>query len=445
MAGSDAVFDALLKKFGAIRVDDLEELIGMSCAFAVLDRLPESSDFVSISLSGGETGICADLAEMNGIKLPELSEETSLALSAMLPSYANPVNPLDATATLSYDENAFAACLRTLMKDKSCSAIIIGYTLLGVIIDPAIRYMAAAIEMVSRDVGAKPMLLVPFVGGQRNVEFVQKLERCGVPILPPALYAFRIIRRLAEFISYEPSKYDMSLALPDRESSGLRVTLSEGESRRIALKYGIHVPKGGVARTVGEAEAIAGEIGYPVALKIDSRGIPHKSDIGCVKLGVSDVRELTACFGKILDNAKAHSDAELNGVGVYEMKRAATELIMGVKTDPFFGPVILVGMGGIFTEIVRDTALSLAPITRDEALEMLASLSCARLLEGVRGIAPRDVDALADILMSLSDIAVAAKDVYPEVDLNPVSAEPDGACALDALFVLDESGVGVFL
>jgi acetyltransferase len=443
LAGEDAAYEALFRKFGVARVDDLEELIHTSQMFTTLKSLPKNSSFASISLSGGETGICADAAFINGIEFPDFSEETSKSLAGMLPSYARPVNPLDATATLSYDADAFAGCLRVLMKDENCSAVLIGYTLLGVIVDPAIHYIAQAIKIVSAEPGAKPVIMIPFIGGDRNAEYIGILERCGVPVLPPAAAAFKILRYLSDFVKYDPADHDLRVAIPS-PAGGKRVSLGEYEAGREMSRHGIPFPRGGVSHTLDEAMKIAGAIGFPVAVKVNSPDIAHKSDVGCVRVGVANPAELTRAYEEVLSNARANCPgAAVSGVGVYEMASQGMEMIIGVKTDPQFGPLIMAGMGGTFAEALNDTSIALAPLSRNEAANLVFSLKGSKLLSGWRGAGPRDVSSVIDAVMAASGMAVGMKDVMPEADLNPIMVYEAGAgvIAVDALLIIDSGGV----
>ncbi|MDR1021251.1 MAG: acetate--CoA ligase family protein [Synergistaceae bacterium] len=438
LAGSDKAYDAFFKKFGVIRVDDLEELIYTAHLFATLKELPKHAGFASISLSGGETGICADVASAFGVEFPDFAPDTTAKLRVMLPSYASPANPLDATATLSYNAERFAACLRVLVQDEAVATVLLGYTLLQKIADPAIRYMAEAIKTVSEENGAKPMIMVSFAGNTRNEEYKTILESCGVPILPPTLYAFKILRYLADFIGYDYRDHDLSLAIPSRPCRETRQALSEHAAKEVVARYGIPFPKEAIAQSIEEAKELARGMAYPLAAKIDSTDILHKSDIGCVKLNIRDEAELEAAYGEILANALEHRpEACIGGVNVQEMAKAGVEMIVGVTGTPQFGPAVLVGMGGVFVEVFEDTALALAPLSREEARNLILSLKGTKLLTGYRGSAPCDLEAIVDVLLAISKMASDRKDDLVELDMNPVFVYERGVCAVDAVLVSD--------
>jgi acyl-CoA synthetase (NDP forming) len=174
---------------------------------------------------------------------------------------------------------------------------------------------------------------------------------------------------------------------------------------------------------------------------VDSADIPHKSDIGGVKVGIRSDDEVGRAFEEILGNARARCPgAAVGGVLVQEMARPGTEVIVGVAVDPQFGPAVLCGMGGVFVEVFKDTALCLAPLTKGEALDMIRSLKSVKLMEGYRGLPPLDLEALADLIVSVGSFACAHKDDLKEADLNPVFLYEKGLCAVDALVVKAERG-----
>lgn len=434
LSGADAVFDAVFQKYGVIRVDDVEELMAVSMMLSVLPSLPSKPGIASMNLSGGETGVCADVGQMWGIAYPDFEEETLAGLRAQLPSYASPANPLDMTATLSYDVQAYAGALRTVMSDPNVGLVAIGYTLLERIADPAICYMTEAIELVAAEPGAKPMVMIPFLENTRNEEYARRLERAGVPVLPPTVYAFKILRYLEDFAAYRPDGRCLELTAPDTRGRGVKTALSEHESKLFLSGHGVAVPRERVARSAAEALEAAGEYGYPVVLKIDSGDIMHKSDAGCVKVGIRDEAQLSAVYEEILANARRYKpDAQIGGVLVQEMLKAGTEVIIGVNNDPQFGPMVMCGLGGVFVEIFKDVSMAMAPVSREEALGMLRSLKGYKLFAGYRGGAKLDEQAVADLIVQVAQMVAAEKDSLAELDINPVFVYEKGVALADAL------------
>ena len=439
LSGSDASFDAVLKKFGAIRVDDLEELIAMSLMLSTMKRMPEKATFASMNLSGGETGICADVGSLNGIEYPDFTEETLKKLKEQLPSYASPNNPLDMTASLSYDADLYAGALRTVMDDPNIGMVLIGYTLLLEIADPCIHYMYKGIEKVVQEKGGncKPIAMIPFAENTRNPEYQEKLFQIGVPVLPPPVYAFKLLRHLADFIAYEPETKTLELAVGHPKSEETQA-LSEHESKQELIVYGVPVPDEVIVTSKEEAAQFAKNHPDPLVMKVESADILHKSDVGGVKLNVCGPEAAEKAYEEIMESVTAkRPDAHINGILTVPMLDAGVEIIIGVNNDPQFGPMIMVGMGGVFVEVFKDVALYPAPLKEEEALEMLKSLKSFKLLNGYRGTEKCDIKALCQTIVAISNYAQANKDVLKELDINPLFVYPEGkgVGVADALIV----------
>lgn len=441
LAGADGIYDALFKKFGVIRVRDVEELHAVTQALAILPQLPQGRGVASINLSGGETGVCADLGDMFHIQYPDFAPHTLTALRGLLPDYASPANPLDTTATISYDADIYAAVLQTVMDDPSVDMVVMGYTLLREVADPCIHYMAQGIEKVVQGGRCKPMLMLPFLENTRNAEYQRKLAELGVPILPPPVYGFPVLKYIEDFAAYRPEEHTLEMALPQQLLKEKRRALSEFESASVLKAYGIRTPEGAVATDADAAVRIAAEVGYPVVLKVASAEIAHKSDMGGVRLHLKDESAVRAAFAEIMDNAARHAPgAHVDGVYVQGMLKPGLEVIIGVQNDPQFGPAVLVGLGGIFVEVLRDVVMLPAPFGKAEALGMLHSLKALPLLTGCRGRAPLDMDALAETVANVSRLAAERRHSIAELDVNPVFVYPEGegCCAADALIILSE-------
>lgn len=439
LSGSDASFDAVLKKFGAIRVDDLEELIAMSLMLSTMKRMPEKATFASMNLSGGETGICADVGSLNGIEYPDFTEETLKKLKEQLPSYASPNNPLDMTASLSYDADLYAGALRTVMDDPNIGMVLIGYTLLLEIADPCIHYMYKGIEKVVQEKGGncKPIAMIPFAENTRNPEYQEKLFQIGVSVLPPPVYAFKMLRHLADFIDYKPETKTLELAVGHPKSEETQA-LSEHESKQELKVYGVPVPDEVIVTSKEEAAQFAKDHPGPLVMKVESADILHKSDVGGVKLNVCGPEAAEKAYEEIMESVTAkRPDAHINGILTVPMLDAGVEIIIGVNNDPQFGPMIMVGMGGVFVEVFKDVALYPAPLKEEEALEMLKSLKSFKLLNGYRGTEKCDIKALCQTIVAISNYAQANKDVLKELDINPLFVYPEGkgVGVADALIV----------
>lgn len=437
LTGSDKSFDAVLKKFGAIRVDDLEELIAMSMLLSTLHVMPKKATFSSASLSGGETSIIADTAYGNGIEFPDFEPATLEKLRNILPSYATPNNPLDMTATPSYDADMFCEVMKTIASDPNVGMILIGYTLLYEIADPCIHYMYQGLEKAMKEGLDKPVAMLPFAENTRNPEYQEKLFKIGVPVLPPPVYAFKLLKYLSDYVEYFNEERTLELAIPEKKAENA-IALSEFDSKKVLAEFGVPVGEEIITTSEDEAAAFAEKTGLAYAMKIESADILHKSDVGGVKLNIKGGDAAREAFKEIMANAKKHKpDARINGILMAPMMKKSAEMIIGVNNDPQFGPMIMVGMGGVFVEVFKDVALYPAPMTKSEALAMLKGLKSFKLLNGYRGSEPCDIDMLCDTVVAIGNFAAANKDKLKELDINPLFVYPEGVGVADALVVME--------
>lgn len=439
LSGSDASFDAVMKKFGVIRVNDIEELAQMCHLLSTLKHLPTASGISAMCLSGGETGVCADSGTLLGLDYPEFSKATADTLTELLPGYATVANPLDMSATLAHDGPKYAQAIQAILYDPSIGMVLCGQTILekhkpGDVINP----MSDGMIMAARNC-KKPIAVMNFFNSSRDKEIRAKLEAAGVALLPATGYGFQLVKYLTEFASYDPAAHTLDLAVPTvTGSNGPAVALSEHESKMELKMYGVPVPEEAVITSREELKEFAKKITYPAAAKIASCDILHKSDMGGVKLLLSSEDELLSAYDEILQNAAAYKpDARIDGVLIQPMLPKGIEVIVGVNNDPQFGPVILCGLGGIFVEVFKDVSLYPAPLNRQEALQMIHSLKGSKLLMGYRGTPKCDIAALADFIVHISEYAAAQKNTLKELDINPVFVyeEGKGIAMADALIV----------
>ncbi len=434
LSGSDAAFRAILRKYGAIEAEDLEDLFSIADTFAALKEYPKGSRYVFMNVSGGEAGVTADLADASGIELAELSAETKTALKEMLPSYATVNNPLDMTASLGYDSDKLSRALRCFFADPGVDCICMAYTITPEIWDTTVNFMVESIQMVSGDANRKPIFWLPFIEHTRHRESAQILEDCRVPLLFTGKYGIRALRCVDEFVKFHFE--DAGTSLPERSFGKGTRALSEYESKRFLGERGVKVPPQEVAATALEAVAAAERMGYPVALKVHSEDIMHKSDVGGVKLKLGSAEAVKEAFSAIMDSCREKCPkARIEGVLVSPMLKPGVEVIVGVNNDPQFGPMLMVGLGGVFVEIFKDVQLAPAPLTKGQALGMIRKLKGYKLLDGYRGGAVYDVDALADFLVAISKVAAEEKHVIKELDINPVFVTETGVEMADALLV----------
>ena len=439
MAGSDKTYDAVFEKFGVIRADDMQDLRSTASLLATLRVLPKKPAFSAMCLSGGETAVSADTGFLHGIEYPDFSEATLKKLNEMLPDFATPRNPLDMTAALCYDADAFASGITTVMSDPAIEMGLVGLTISDKV-TVSNDIMFEGIRRAFEQIPDKPLAVMSFMEAARNKELVERFQNAGIPVLPTTKYGFRALQHLQDFISHDDVKREARLAIPEPHPAKTRA-LSEYESKKLLADHGVPVDLGHIAKTKAEVKEYAEKIGYPLVMKIESNDILHKSDVGGVMLNIKSLEQAEEAYDKILAKVAQYApNAKINGILMQKMLKAGTEMIIGLNSDPQFGPMLLVGMGGVFVEVFKDAALYPVPLNHDEALKMLQSLKSFKLLNGYRGNPPADIEALTDMMVKISDFAYQKKDTLKELDMNPLFVYPkgEGVAIADALAVMYE-------
>ena len=437
LAGSHSSFAAVFRKYGVMEVDNMEELLSLSQALAAIHgNLPEVPGLASYNLSGGANILSADCAEQFGLTLPQLKPETCAEIRKYIPSYATVSNPLDATTDLFGQTDKIVGVLSALDRDPGIGAITITQDIAAQATE-IVRGMVEAVVEGRRRGARKPVFFNCITEMDRNLEIRNLLEENGVGLLPSMPVAYKCLKLLMEFACYDPSEHE--LTIPEETKANLKAgkALSEADSKAELRRCGIPVPREVLAVSQGDL-ARCESIPFPWVMKIQSPDILHKTDLGCVRLGVQNLEQAARAFDEIMANArKGMPQAHIDGVVVQETAKPGKEFIVGVTNDPQLGPQVLVGMGGIFTELFRDVVVWPAPIKNNEAIAMLKELKCARILTGYRGSQELDVQALADLIVRISSYAYDHKKALKELDLNPVLVYPkgDGVCVVDALLV----------
>lgn len=441
LSGSDAAFEAIFKKYGVIRVDDLEDLASLANLFATLPSLPEGDRVVSLNGSGGENGVACDVGAACGINYPDFTPEGMEKLSKVLAEFATINNPLDTTADICYDTDQFADAAEIIINDANFDMAVVGITIVNKLTDLCVKHMSEGLIKLKKEGRVtKPVVVIPAVESGRMPEYVEALKAAGIPVTAPCSYGYKHIAKLAEYVNFLKNTDFTKLedAVPDAFGKGTKTALSEHASKELLGTGGIPVPRETVAESEELAVAAAEKLGYPVVMKVESPDILHKTDAGGVKLNLKDAVQIRAAYNEILSNCRTSCpDARINGVLVQEMLRSGTEMIVGVTNDPSFGPMMLCGMGGVFTEVFKDAAVFPAPLTKKNALAMIGSLKAYRIMNGYRGQKKLDVDALADMLVRVGDFAVQHRNDLAEMDMNPVFVYPEGegVAVADALVI----------
>lgn len=442
LVGQDETYDGLFRQVGVLRPPDVEELNALITVFAA-GRIPKGKRFGVITISGGGGVVVADQCPGFGLEVVPLAEETQAGLRAFFPAYGAVRNPVDLTSQLMMEPELFQKAIRIVMEDPGVDMGGFFYNL--EMPDP--EATRRIIEIYHRL--EKPLVVFSWpTGAEFALEAKRELIQAGVPVLENisaglwALAALDDWRNRAErwspFPAFTPGKErEAARRILAGEPAG--DALTESRSKEILKAYGIPVTREKKAGSAAAAVAAAREIGYPVALKVESPDIAHKTEAGGVVLNLEGDAAVEEAFAGIMARAKAHKpDARLEGVLVQEMLRPGVEVIVGVKEDPVFGPVVLFGLGGVLVEVLQDVAVRVAPLREQDAWEMVEEIRGRALLGEVRGRAPRDREALVDILVRVSRLAVELSGELKELDINPlvVYEEGAGAAAADALIVL---------
>jgi acetyltransferase len=451
LVGSDAVFDAALRRCGTVRVRTYTQLF--SAARILASGRHATGERLAIVTNGGGPGVlAADSAAENGVPLAELSKETLALLNQKLPSQWSGGNPIDIIGDA--PPQRFADATAAALADPGVDALLVMYS--PVAVTPGAAAARAVVEG-ARQRGRK-MLLAAWLGDINPNETRAWLDEKGVPnFYTPenAVEAFSFLcaywRNQSQLLQVpaalaraaQAAAPDLAAvnAIRDAALAEGRSTLTEHEAKALLRTFGVHVPPSPVVTTREAAVAAAREIGFPVALKIHSPDITHKTEVGGVRLNLQDEEMVAGAFDGMQRSARAaRPDARIEGAVVQPMLRYAhsREVLVGVATDRVFGPVISFGTGGIAVEAVRDAAIALPPLNAVLAAELIDRTRASRLLGAYRDVPAADREALVALLCGVSEM-VCALPWLKEMDLNPVIAYPGGAVIADARIVIDAS------
>ena len=432
LTGEDESWRAVFRQYGVIDIEDAEDIADLGKIFGC-DRRSSGRKLGIITTSGGAGIIMADRAWDLGLEVDPLPQAVQTSLDSFVPSFGTTVNPVDLTAQIINEPEGFRSCLDTVL---DC---------------PEVDMVAVVLSMITGDSGAvvtrdliksarrsgKPLACCWLINREQGGAYLDELMANGVPL-------FRSLKRCAWALA-QLARWGERPELPSRISGesgepllpGMPDELTEYDAKRLLAMWGVPVSREILTFSLEEAIAAAGEIGYPVALKIVSPDILHKTDVGAVALRLRNGEELRNAYGRLLERSSiAVPEARIRGVLIQEMVSGGMECMIGVRRDPLFGPLVAVGLGGIYIEILNDVSIRQAPVDRDEAVRMVRELRGFPLLAGARGKKPGDIDALADMVSKISVMA-CAEDTLGELDVNPVFVldEGYGAVVVDAVVI----------
>ena len=428
LAGDDAVYDALFRQYGALRARTIEEFFNLGYALDTWPRPPAGRRLGIFTISGGVGALMADEAQDAGLALPEPAAAAQARLLAQVP-FASARNPVDVTGQAISEPGLLLATADDILADGRYDALAVFLAAAGSSEALWPTFENFAREMQARHPGVPLAISALFTPERRR-----QLERLGCLVFPDPSAAIRTLGTVAQLADHADAAAEPAASSDDPPP--LLDAYNEVQAMDLLRRAGLPATPCILAADADAAVRAAAELDGPVALKIVSPDIVHKSDVGGVKLNVAGEDALRRAHADILDAVRRHApEARIDGVLVAPMAPKGVECIAGVHCDPVFGPVVMFGLGGVFVEVLKDVSFRLAPFGRDEALAMIREIKGYALLQGARGTPPCDVDALADALAALSRFAHARRDDFSSVEINPLLALPagQGALALDAV------------
>ncbi len=443
LAGSTAAYRAAFERSGIVWAEGVPGLMEI-CSFLSKAGRPKARGVGIIASSGGGGITTADTAERYGLTLPQPRPKTLKVLQANVPEFGSARNPCDVTTMINSQPDILTNAIDAMMADDQY----------GVLLYPQVTVSARTAERraqlgVMAKKHGKPFCL-PFVGGwvggpgtieverDRGLGWFFNLDSCFRAI---QAWHWREDKRLAEERHGPRRLIRLSPVQARNQAAKLIVaakhqTLTEREAKDVLALYGIPVVGEKLVQSAADAVTAAQSLGLPVVVKVVSPDIPHKTEAGVIRLNLRSAEDVKAAYEAVMANAhKYKADAKINGVLVQPMVPSGTEIMVGGRIDPLFGPLIVAGLGGVLVELLKDTALELAPVTVHEARAMLVRLKGQTVLQGFRGAEPVDQDKLADIIVRLGEFLDDQKDLVAELDVNPLICAGQRILAVDALII----------
>lgn len=433
MTGWDAAYDAVFRKYGIIVASDPEEMTAIAAAFATCP--PARGERIGvITVSGGTGALASDALAAQGLALPELSRGLQQQIATLLPAYGSARNPIDVTAQGNFS-GGLGAAVRLLEASGEVDAMVLVGSLAS---ETRVGIDVEAIRPVI-EAQSKPVLFYTYTRPSALAR--RTLAEAGMIVNLHLTWTARAVRALAEKGKFRPSRkvpLPAASSFPDIEAALRRAdgVLSEFDTKELLAAFGIAGPPQMLARSEAGLEDAARRLGWPLALKIQSADIPHKTEVGGVRLNIADQGALTRGWKEMMTEVRRKKPAaRIDGMLVQRMAPKGIEMIVGVVRDAVFGPIVMVGAGGVEAELFKDTSYRPAPVDAEEAWAMLGELRSLPLLEGWRGAGRTDIDALCRLVEQVSVFAAVFRDRVREIELNPVLVHPQGrGCTLvDAL------------
>ncbi|MEJ2354857.1 MAG: acetate--CoA ligase family protein [candidate division WOR-3 bacterium] len=442
LAGSDVAYECAFQRLGVIRAQSIEHLFDISTALAY-QPLPKKNRIAVITNAGGPGIMMSDALELSELEVVNIEEETKKNLLKLLPESASVNNPIDVLGDA--DSKRYGDSLRAVLESKNVDGVIVILTPQKMTDDSSI---AKELVKISKNY-SKPVITC-FMGAETVKNGVNILRENNIPQYSVPERAAKSISEMVKYNKYKSrplriierfavNKNPVIKIIKSYRSRNL-LEIGEFDAKTIMESYGMTIPEGHFASTSEEAVRFANEMRYPVAMKISSPDILHKSDVGGVKIGLGGPTEVEDAFDLMMLRVKRKMpEVNIKGVLVEEMITSGKEVILGMKKDPQFGPMLMFGLGGIFVEVLKDVTFSLAPITAEESRQMIESTKSYKLLTGVRGQRSVDIQAIIANLLQLSQLVIDFPE-FQEVDINPlkVGHPGEGAYVVDARIILSK-------
>jgi acetate---CoA ligase (ADP-forming) len=441
LAGADIAYGAAFKRAGIIRAETFEALFDYATAFA-MQPLPAGNRVAIITNAGGPGIMAADAVEQSGMRVGTLAGGAATALREKLPSAASVSNPIDVLGDA--DPDRYVTAVTAAQEDKSVDAVIV------ILTPQAMTKPAETARAIAGCADHKKPILACFMGGHDVMPGRDELVASNLPDYTSPERAVAALRAMCDYASWLRRPVRIVTRFPVNRRRVERIIhrhlrieqyqVGEASAKAILRAYDFKVPSGQVAGTVEEAVQFSQEIGYPVAMKIVSPDIIHKSDIGGVKLNLTSAEAVRDAFDLMMMRIRQRApESRLDGVYIERMCSRGKEVILGMTRDPQFGPMLMFGLGGIFVEVMKDVTFHIAPITAEEAMQMLSGTRSFALLKGVRGQGSVDIAAIATSLQRISQLATDFPEIL-EMDINPFIVGEVGSesVAADARITLSE-------
>jgi acetyltransferase len=452
LAGDDLIVDAAFRQAGIVRVANIDELFDMAEVFCNCP-FPNGNRVAILSEGGGDNSIAADNAEIHGMQVPVLSQETQEKIKPFLLQGMPASNPIDYGGTAEENPHMITECVKVCMQSDEVDGIYItGF--FGGFKDIIAPHVAELEEQTSRDLVElvqqfKKPLFVNTSFARGAVKSLDILKSAGIPVMESSQRSSRCLSDLMKFAVNRKKMGQMKVPRPRKQEHPRvkeifanaiqeeRTNLLETESRDILQEYGLQLPQAELICDIDEISQAVSKIPSPLAMKVVCPDIIHKSDAGGIKLTLNGEAEVQEAFEELMANScKVTTKDRVLGTLISPMAAEGQECIIGMIRDPQFGPVIMFGLGGIFVEVLKDVSFRVAPLADEDIDEMIKEIKGYKVLTGIRGEKPRDIDAIGHILAKLSDIAVNHPEIK-EVDLNPVIIHEKGASIVDSRMILN--------